>query len=369
MAIAHFENYPQEPTDPGVAARQRALEEGSGWSPHSARIATDPNPGISGTQDPPRQPRLPRIPRVMVPPRRVRDGDSGLDPHWNVPRTQLTPEQAAGRIAGLKVVRGVLAKEGSEPDQQTSAPEIWKLPRKQTAEILLILNDSRAGFVPKTSGELSLATSMLPYLNLRQDEDRVSPYLLAEHTNIKRHYTKRGLTEHDAIAEADSAILDVAKMVKRYGDDSLQAQIALKALDDACREIITGRRVELFSTASLYQIVQTNKTLIAGALVLAQRVMLKETAATSKSPAGVDPFRNLGVTFDAIAAKIVDGSTGGKSSKQEQMIEYLIRWMNGVTASQIVKSLSRSRAEESKRLQYWNRVKSGLPIEYQRAIA
>lgn len=371
MAIAPFEDYPPEPadpsqedTDPGVAARQRALEDGSGWSSHSARIATDPDPGISGAQDPPRWPRPPRIPRKQGPPRRVRDGDSGLDPYWNVPRTQLTIEQAAGLLAGLEVVRGVLVEERPESDKQVVTPEIWKLTPKQTAEMLHLLNDSRAGFVPKTLGELSLAISMLPYLSPFQVEDRVSPYLLAKRTSIKRHHTKQGLTEPEAIAEADSAILDVARKVKRYGDDSLQALIALKALDNACLEVITGRRAGLFSTTNLYEIAQTDKKITAGALVLAQRVILKETAATGESPADVDPFRNLGVTFDAIVAKIVEGSTGDKSSKQGQMIEYLIRWMNGITASQIMKSLPRSRAEESKRLQYWNRVKAGLPIGY-----
>ena len=95
-------------SDPDENPRVRALEDGAGWA-HEVAEAKVTGTGYLGQRAAEISVAAPRSRRHYRNRLPYADGDSGLDPHWNVEPESLSPEQMETNRRGLELSRSVIS--------------------------------------------------------------------------------------------------------------------------------------------------------------------------------------------------------------------------------------------------------------------
>jgi|GEM_PF-4973226 hypothetical protein len=304
-----------------------------------------------------RPPRKP-LPRFRG---RIRDGDSGLDPFWNVHPVELSIEGLEALRQGVALMRAGLAEQQPAPPELSSAlarPE-WAIPQNDADKLTDVMNDKRAGFTFKTQGEGTLAQNMKQYMRIQGGPDVIDRHVIAERERILRQQLNRGKTRDEAAAEADKRELRFRQSVDHYADDSLRVLTATKGLSDLRGKVLLGQEQGLSGASSLAEVAAMHPEAVTGILAVAQRNIIRHMTAHGSTPVGVDPLRNLGTRFEAVASMITEGSF--PNTKQGIVAKFIAEWMASTSVLDVQDSLRRTREDEVRRRTFWVRVQKGMP--------
>ena len=336
-------------------ATDRWLEERGGGTDRSYPRAVDPPHVRSQT---PKK-------RKLGPPARLRDGDSGLDPDWNVHPVHMSAAEAAEYRRGVDTVRAALAARPKHDIDRSNIPEQhWIAPKETVKNMLTVMNDVRAGFVPKTEAELTEAKMMIERLHPNQPRDSVGIFMNSLFAHIKSAaMIHNGTSEAKALVVAQRRMERIAAHSRSYADNSLAVQADLKELNDYIGLIKQGGVKGLYDGSSLAEVLSHNPDVARGVLAVVQEEILRQTVMYDRAPINANPFRNLGSRFDKVAQKLTQ-ETIDTGTKQGQILAYVEQRLAGITVGQAAHKVFAQRGVEDNRFHFWQRISNAIPEKY-----
>ena len=341
MVTASHEDFPSEPfddlghgVDPGVEARRRALEDGSGWSPYYAQIATNPDPQISGAQDLPRWPRPPKKPRKQT--TSGPDADSYTDPNWGLPhRPDMNSEEKKVHRRGVVVLRTVLAAANKAVSRQNAIAKPWQAPEKVVSDLRELQVGLQAGFLPDSHSEKRAAIEYIPLLN----PHREGPSGIPAHLNnlSARIGNSRGL--------------EVAAKFRQ----SKQVEAATYLGDAKTSQLLFAQLSALFEAKGahgtfksfLEHVPQEKSSDIARVVV--RYFCLDEIVRTGKASIGLDPLRTK-------KASTSDPTTALSENDNPRVKVYTDDLFARLSAVDVKELLPFMHRLQTNRMQFWNRI-------------
>jgi hypothetical protein len=350
-----------QPDSDATDSHKAALEDGSGASPFVARLVTgQEKPPFTGTQEPPRPPRPPKKPRYSRRGgRSYPEGPSGIEVGKEIarqsPGSGLSPqEQARVNREGINLVRAALAA-AREDAALTSYTErhTWSAPEKVVKGMRTLISDNRARFRPTTTGETTLATNLLEYLNPTTDGlNGVSSYLSKLHDTAKRGHGNQELSEVEKQASANKRVQSELERWGNYAHDAASKLVDLMALSDI---LDTRQQEPTLTLAELLKQGGGDATKGRGLLSVVQHTILRELTIYGRSSTGVDPLRNLGINFDEIAAGLGSDNKPGRT-KMGEVLEYVQEKLGTMTVLEARKLMLSIRKEQWNRAAFWSTV-------------
>lgn len=350
-----------------------ALKEGSGVSDHLAGLLV----GGVGLNEP--TTKVPSRAPVQNSPRKRHHtwrgggrsavwGPSGRDVARMIaeqaPGNGLTPEQQRETNArGIALVRAALGEAvGEITAPSTSEAKRWSPKPEQREKLLFVFSDSRAGFTPKSDGELSLAVATVPYLNPGNGADVLDRHIIATRSRLERSLVRGGMTTEEANAKAASRVLELCGRAERYAESSLESLGALKGLQDALSDVSsdqTGRSTGL----TLMQLCGERPELLMGAVSLVHRSLVRRIATEGELPLNASPLRVNTAGLDEIVRMISNGEF--PKTKTGSMARYIADQLQATTAVSAHDTVHRARLDENRRMHLWMRVQDAMPQDTQ----
>lgn len=295
-------------------------------------------------------------------------GPSGLDVARMIaeqaPGNGLTPEQQRETNArGIALVRAALGEAvGEITAPSTSEAKRWSPKPEQRQKLLFVFGDSRAGFTPRSDGELNLAVATVPYLNPGSGADVLGRHIIAMRARLERSLVRGGMTNEEASAKAASRVLELRGRAERYAEGSLEALGALKGLQDALSDVSsdqTGQPVGL----TLMQLCGDWPELLTGAVSLVHRSLVRRIATEGELPLNANPLRVHAAGLDEIVQMISNGEF--PKTKTGSMARYIADQLQATAALSAHDAVHRARLDESRRMQFWMRVQDAMPQDRQ----
>ncbi len=236
--------------------------------------------------------------------------------------------------------------------EQSSTPvQPWIAPAQVAADMNLLGSDPRASFRPSTDGERTIAVRLLECLNPDDTgPNGIDAYLARQHRFMKMSKQKRVLSELGRQSSADMGVREEIAGYGRYAHDHARKLTSVRALSS-----FLGDRGDTEKVSDLLMKLPNAGDMKRGLLVLVQHAALQEVAAHGQSSMGVSPFRNLGVNFDEIAARLdtilVDGY-----SKRDQVLRYAQDRLGEMTVANAKKNALVAAKFQWNGVSFWSRV-------------
>lgn len=300
------------------------LEERGGGTDRSYSLAVDP-PKVEWPKKTRRKPG---------PPPRLLDGDSGLDPHWNVHPDKMTPEEAADHLEGVGIVRAAIAAAHATVKKPKTVIKPWQAPAKVVEDLQELYEKSPAKFFPASHSEKRTAIEYLPLLN----PNREGPSGIAAHLNniASRLRNSKGAKAAENFKksklEAAAAYLEDAKI-------SQQVFTRLSGLLE-----IEEERQSLYSLLkTLPPDVKNDAT-----RVIVRYLCSQEVVYTGRVGMGIDPLRSR---KDAVTGNPINSWAEHPRAKQQ-----IDGMLNGLTVAEVKTALPFMHRDQTRRAQFWNRI-------------
>lgn len=360
-----------ESADPdyGADSRQRALMEGSGASPFLAAVRTgraelprvrvgDSAPS-SDTTKPHGRPRYSHRGGRSYPERSGRDVAREIAEQ--APGNGLTPaEQRETNARGMALVSAALSKaSGEKPKAENNRTGQWSPKPEQKSSLISLLSDNRAGFIPRSDGELNLAAASVPFLRHGNGADVLGRHIIAERSRVERLLIRGGMTLEEASTHGGRRVSALYDRVDGYADDSLHQLEVLKNLQDALR----GNGAELSASTTLMQLCGDRPALLVGAVSFAHRALIRRIVTEGTLPLNANPLRTVPGGFDQISTMITRGDF--PKTKTGILARYIADWLQATTAVSVRDAVHRARLDEDRRRQFWARVQNAMPQDAQ----
>ena len=310
--------------EPEPDATDKWLEERGGGTDRGYSPAVDP-PKVEGLKKPSRRPG---------PPTRLLDGDSGLDPYWNVHPGKMTPEEVAAHLEGVGIVRAAIAGANAAASKPNTLIKPWQAPAKVVEDLRELYERSPAKFFPASHSEKRAAIEYLPLLN----PDREGLSGIAAHLNnlASRIRNSKGA---EAAENFKKSKLEVAAA---YLEDAKISQKVFASLS-VLLEIKEERQ-------SLYSLLETLPPDVKddATRVVVRYLCIHEVVDTGRAGIGVDPLRSR---KDADTGSPI--SSWAENPRAKQQIDVMLK---GLTVAEVKTALPFMHRDQSRRAQFWNRI-------------